>query len=90
MSNITICLPIMLYISNLLLKKISTPGCNQVLCMFGFFNPHTREFFHKFVNGRKQKMAKNFIASLHQIRAQFKKKKIHIVVDNASIHSKKN
>ncbi len=25
--------------------QIPTPGHNQVLCCFGFFNPHTKEFF---------------------------------------------
>ena len=69
--------------------KIPTPGKNQILCIFGFFNIHNKDFFYKAVYGRAKKTAKNFIASLHQIRRQFKGKKIHIVVDNASIHSKK-
>jgi transposase len=66
--------------------SIPTPGRNQILCGFGFFNPHNKDFFYKLVFTRKQKTAKNFIAALHQIRYLFPSKKIHIVIDNASIH----
>lgn len=66
--------------------EIPTPGKNKVVCCFGFFNPHNREFFYKLVHTRHNKTAKNFIAMLHQLRAQFPGCVIHIVVDNASIH----
>ncbi len=66
--------------------EIPTPGKNKVVCCFGFFNPHTKEFFYKLVHTRHNKTAKNFIAMLHQLRAQFPGCVIHIVVDNASIH----
>lgn len=66
--------------------QIPTPGKNQVLCCFGFFNPHNREFFYKLVRTRHNKTAKNFIAALHQLRAQYAGSIIHVVVDNASIH----
>jgi transposase InsO family protein len=41
------------------------------------------------VRTRSKKTAKNFIAALHQIRYSHRGKKIHIVVDNATIHSAK-
>ena len=66
--------------------KIPTPGNNQILCCFGFFNPHDGAFYYKLVVTRSNKTALNFIAFLHQIRYQFPDKKIHIVIDNASIH----
>lgn len=69
--------------------RVATPGKNQVLCCFGFFNPHNRDFFYKLVRSRSKKTAKNFIAMLHQLRSQFPEKIIHLVVDNASIHSAK-
>ncbi len=68
--------------------KIPTPGYNKVLCCFGFFNPHTKGFFYKLAYSRANKTAKNFIAMLHQIRAQFLGRIIHLVVDNASIHDR--
>lgn len=69
--------------------EIPTPGKNQITCIFGFFNPHNKDFFYKMVRTRSQKTAKNFIAALHQIRHLHPGKKIHIVVDNAIIHSLK-
>lgn len=69
--------------------KIPTPGHNKVLCCFGFFNPHTKGFFYKLVYSRSKKTAKNFIAMLHQIRAQFLGRIVHIVLDNASIHDQR-
>lgn len=66
--------------------QIPTPGHNKVLCCFGFFNPHNCEFFYKLVRTRHKKTAQNFIAMLHQLRAQFPGKTLHLVVDNASIH----
>jgi transposase len=69
--------------------EIPTPGKNKILCIFGFFNPHTKEFIYKMVVSRKNKTAKNFIVILHQIRQLFRGKKIHIIIDNSSIHSEK-
>jgi len=66
--------------------KIPTPGKNKITCIFGFFNPHNKDFYYKMVRTRKKKTAKNFIAALHQIRTLYRRKKIHIIVDNASIH----
>jgi len=66
--------------------QIPTPGKNQVLCSFGFFNPQTKEFFYKLVRTRHNKTAKNFIAALHQLRARYPGRVIHLVIDNASIH----
>ena len=70
--------------------EIPTPGQNKVLCIFGFFNPEDSSFIYKSVQGRKQKNTKNFIAFLHQVRKNYKGNKIHLVVDNASIHNEKN
>ena len=69
--------------------EVPTSGTNKVLCCFGFFNPQDKQFYYKFVEGRSKKTAKNFIASLHQIREQFKGKQVHLWLDNASIHNEK-
>lgn len=69
--------------------KVRSPKKNEVLCCFGFFNPHDKEFYYKLVKGREKKNGSNFVWVLHQLRRNYKGKVIHIWLDNASYHNSK-
>jgi transposase len=54
--------------------------------VFGAFNPADKHFYWKSaVKGNTDA----FLAFLHQLRAQFKGKKLAVILDNASVHRSK-